>query len=332
MDISVVIPVFNEEDNIERLHAELTDSLGNLDRDYEILYVDDGSRDASLERLKKIRERDPAARLISFRKNFGQTAALSAGFDHAQGEVVITMDGDLQNDPADIPLLLEKIDEGYDLVSGWRFDRKDKWLSRRLPSILANKLISWATDVNLNDYGCTLKAIRKEVVKNITLYGELHRFIPAVASWMGVRIAEVKVNHRPRVAGVSKYGISRVIRVLLDLITVKFLLSYSGRPIQFFGLPGLLSGILGGLIAVYLTVQKLVFNVPLGDRPLLLLAVLLIIVGIQFIVFGLLGELQIRTYHESLNKPIYFIKETHGIDRDEHASGQRHRYEDTDAL
>jgi len=315
VDISVVIPVFNEEENIERLHGELVQSLSGLQQtEYEMLFVDDGSTDRSLERLKKIREADPAVKVISFRKNFGQTAALSAGFDHAEGGIVITMDADLQNDPADIPLLLDKIHEGYDLVSGWRHDRQDKWLSRRLPSILANKLISWATDVNLNDYGCTLKAIRKEVVKNITLYGELHRFIPAVASWMGVRIAEVKVNHRARVAGESKYGISRVVRVLLDLITVKFLLSYSGRPIQFFGLPGLACGFLGGGIAVYLTFQKLVFNVALGDRPLLLLAVLLIIVGIQFIVFGLLGELQIRTYHESLQKPIYFIKEKHGVD------------------
>lgn len=314
MDISVVIPVYNEEDSLDRLYSELKESLGRLDKGHEILFVDDGSRDRSLECLKRIRDADPAVKVISFRKNFGQTAALSAGFDHARGDIVITMDADLQNDPADIPMLLDKISEGYDLVSGWRHDRKDKWLSRRLPSILANKLISWATDVTLNDYGCTLKAIRQEVVQNITLYGELHRFIPAVASWMGVRIAEVKVNHRARVAGESKYGISRVIRVLLDLITVKFLLSYSGRPIQFFGLPGLLCGTLGGLIAVYLTIQRLFFGVALGDRPLLLLAVLLIIVGIQFIVFGLLGELQIRTYHETLKKPIYFIKETHGID------------------
>ncbi len=314
MEISVVVPVYNEVDNVERLYDEIDRSLRTLNRPYEILFVDDGSRDGSLEKLREIRESDQNVKLISFRKNFGQTAALSAGFDHAEGEVVITMDADLQNDPADIPLLLEKIDEGYDLVSGWRFDRKDKWFSRRLPSMLANKLISWATDVKLNDYGCTLKAIRKEVVKNITLYGELHRFIPAVASWMGVRIAEVKVNHRERLAGTSKYGISRVFRVLLDLITVKFLLSYSGRPIQFFGLPGLLCGFLGGLLAAYLAFQRLVLGLPIGDRPLLLLAVLLIIVGIQFIVFGLLGELQIRTYHESLKKPIYFIKEKEGFD------------------
>jgi glycosyltransferase involved in cell wall biosynthesis len=314
MEISVVVPVYNEVDNVERLYSEIDRSLRALNRPYEILFVDDGSRDGSLEKLRRIRESDETVKLIAFRKNFGQTAALSAGFDHAEGEVVITMDADLQNDPADIPLLLGKIDEGYDLVSGWRFDRKDKWFSRRLPSMLANRLISWATDVKLNDYGCTLKAIRKEVVKNITLYGELHRFIPAVASWMGVNIAEVKVNHRERLAGRSKYGISRVFRVLLDLITVKFLLSYSGRPIQFFGLPGLLCGFLGAVVAAYLAFQRLVLGLPIGDRPLLLLAVLLIIVGIQFIVFGLLGELQIRTYHESLKKPIYFIKEKEGFD------------------
>lgn len=314
MKVSVVIPVFNEEDNVDRLYEETSATLKTLDDAWEILFIDDGSTDRSLERLKALRVKENRVKIISFRKNFGQTAALSAGFDHANGETVITMDADLQNDPADIPALLDKIKEGYDLVSGWRYDRKDKWFSRRLPSILANKLISWATDVKLNDYGCTLKAIRKEVVKNITLYGELHRFIPAVASWMGVRIAEVKVNHRPRIAGQSKYGISRVFRVLLDLITVKFLLSYSGRPIQFFGIPGLICGFLGSMLAFYLSFQKLVLGMALGDRPLLLLAVLLILIGVQFIVFGLLGELQIRTYHESLKKPIYFIGQTQGIE------------------
>lgn len=314
MKVSVVIPVFNEEDNVDQLYEETSAVLGTLDDKWEILFIDDGSTDRSLERLTALRQKEKRVKIISFRKNFGQTAALSAGFDHAAGETVITMDADLQNDPADIPVMLDKIKEGYDLVSGWRYDRKDKWWSRRLPSMLANRLISWATDVKLNDYGCTLKAIRKEVVKNITLYGELHRFIPAVASWMGVRIAEVKVNHRPRVAGHSKYGISRVFRVLLDLITVKFLLSYSGRPIQFFGIPGLICGFTGGMLALYLTFQKLVMGMALGDRPMLLLAVLLILIGVQFIVFGLLGELQIRTYHESLQKPIYFISEKHGIE------------------
>jgi len=314
VDVSIVIPVFNEEESVEALYDEIVLALDTIDLGYEVVFVDDGSHDRSLERLRALREADERVKIVSFRKNFGQTAALSAGFDHAAGEVIVTLDADRQNDPADIPLLLEKIDEGYDLVSGWRYNRQDKWLSRRVPSILANKLISWATHVKLNDYGCTLKAIRSEVVKNMTLYGELHRFIPAVASWMGVNIAEVKVNHRARQAGQSKYGISRVVRVLLDLITVKFLLSYSGRPLQFFGIPGLLSGFAGGLLAVHLSVQRLFFDVPLGDRPALLLAVLLILIGIQFIVFGLLGELQIRTYHETLNKPIYFVKNKYGLD------------------
>ncbi|MBS1270164.1 MAG: Dodecaprenyl-phosphate galacturonate synthase [Gammaproteobacteria bacterium] len=312
--LSIVIPVFDEAENIERLYSEITQTLSDPGYEYEIVFVDDGSRDKGLQKLLALRESDDRVKIISFRKNFGQTAALSAGFDCAQGEIVVTMDADLQNDPADIPILLGKIEEGYDLVSGWRYDRQDKWLSRRLPSVLANKLISWATDVKLNDYGCTLKAIKREVVKNITLYGELHRFIPAIASWMGVRIAEVKVNHRPRVAGQSKYGISRAFRVLLDLVTVKFLLSYSGRPIQFFGIPGLISGLLGGALAVYLTIQRVFMGIPLGDRPILLLAVLLILIGVQFVVFGLLGELQTRTYYESLDKPIYFIKDKYGID------------------
>jgi hypothetical protein len=222
------------------------------------------------------------------------------------------MDADGQNDPADIPMLLKKIEQGYDLVNGWRHDRKDKYLTRRLPSSIANKLISWATDVKLHDYGCTLKAIKKEIAEQITLYGELHRFIPAIASWMGVKIAEVKVNHRPRAMGVSKYGISRTFRVILDLITVKFLLSYSGRPIHFFGLPGLLCGATGFLLALYMTYQRLFLGMPLGNRPLLLFSVLLMLIGIQFIVFGLLGELQIRTYYETQNKPIYVIRDKFG--------------------
>lgn len=314
MDISVVLPVLNEEPNLEPLYQEIHASLSKVGLSYEIIFIDDGSTDGSFELLKKLSASNPSIKIIRFRKNFGQTAALAAGFRHAKGEVIITLDADRQNDPADIPKLIEKINEGYDLVSGWRYDRQDKWLSRRLPSILANKLISWATDVKLHDYGCTLKAMRSDVAKHITLYGELHRFIPAVASWMGVRIAEVRVNHRPRTAGQSKYGISRVFRVVLDLVTVKFLLSYSGRPIHFFGIPGLICGFIGFFLALYMTVEKLFFDVALGDRPLLLFAVMLILLGVQFIIFGLLGELQIRTYHETLDKPTYIIRETHGID------------------
>ncbi len=313
MELSIVIPVFNEEANLAPLFDELKAALADYNS-LEIVFVDDGSTDGSFSVLKRIQESNKEVRVIRFRRNFGQTAALAAGFKYAEGDVVVAMDADCQNDPADIPKLLAQIDEGHDLVSGWRYDRKDRLLSRRLPSRIANSLISWTTDVKLHDYGCTLKAIKKEVAKSITLYGELHRFIPAVASWMGVSIAEVKVNHRPRNLGQSKYGISRTFRVLLDLITVKFLLSYSGRPIHFFGIPGLACGFLGFVLALYMSIERLFFGMPLADRPLLLFAVLLILVGIQFIVFGLLAELQTRTYHETQNKSIFVVKDTHGYD------------------
>ncbi|MDH3638106.1 MAG: glycosyltransferase family 2 protein [Gammaproteobacteria bacterium] len=314
MNISIVIPLLNEAPNLRPLHEEVTDVMTNTGLDYEIIFVDDGSDDESLDILKEIQAGDSHVKIVSFRRNFGQTAALAAGFEYAQGDVFITMDADRQNDPRDIPEILEKIDEGYDLVNGWRFDRQDDYLSRKLPSMIANKLISWTTDVKLHDYGCTLKAIRSEVAKHIMLYGELHRFIPAIASWMGVNIAEVRVNHRPRVEGDSKYGISRTFRVFLDLITVKFMLSYSGRPIHFFGIPGLLTSVIGFIIAFYLSVERIFFGVALSDRPILLLAILLILIGVQFIVFGLLGELQIRTYHESQNKPIFVTKELVGFE------------------
>jgi len=313
VNVSIVIPLLNEAPNLRPLYDELTEVMTDIALDYEIIFVDDGSDDGSLDILKEIRTADRHIKIVSFRRNFGQTAALAAGFEYAGGDVLVTLDADRQNDPRDIPLLLEKINEGYDLVNGWRFDRQDDYLSRKLPSMLANKLISWTTDVQLHDYGCTLKAIRRDVAKHITLYGELHRFIPAIASWMGVSIAEVKVNHRPRVEGDSKYGISRTFRVFLDLITVKFLLSYSGRPIHFFGIPGLLSGAVGFIMALYLSIERLFFGVALSDRPVLLLAVLLMLIGVQFIVFGLLGELQIRTYHESQNKRIFVTKELVGF-------------------
>jgi glycosyltransferase involved in cell wall biosynthesis len=250
--------------------------------------------------------------VVQFRRNFGQTAAMSAGFDFSSGDVIITMDGDLQNDPRDIPKFLEKIEEGFDVVTGWRHERKDKFLSRRLPSIIANKIISWTTGVALHDYGCTLKAFRKEVIKNIRLYGEMHRFIPAIASGMGISFTEIKVNHRARRFGTSKYGISRTIRVVLDLITVKFLLSYATRPIQIFGLLGVISGTAGFLLALIMTIQRQFFNVPLSERPLLLLAIVLIFIGIQFVSIGLIGELQARTYHEAQEKPVYYVKEVFG--------------------
>lgn len=308
MLLSIVLPLLNEEENIPLLYNELKDVLNSMEEEHEIIFIDDGSTDTSLSLLTNLQEEDPRVVVVSFRKNFGQTAAMSAGFDYAKGDVIVTMDADLQNDPHDIPMLISKIREGYDVVTGWRFDRKDKFLSRRLPSIIANKIISSTTGVNLHDYGCTLKAFRKEVIKNVKLYGEMHRFIPAIASGMGISFTEVKVNHRPRRFGTSKYGISRTIRVILDLMTVKFLLSYSTRPIQIFGLIGLSSGGLGFLMALIMTIQRQFFGVPLSDRPLLFLAVLLMFIGVQFITMGLLAELQARTYHESQNKPIYFVR------------------------
>lgn len=309
MDLSVVIPLFNEEENIDTLYRELVDSLDPLQLDCEMIFVDDGSRDGGWDCLCRIREKDPRLVLIRFRRNFGQTAALSAGFDHARGRVIVTMDADLQNDPKDIPKLMAKMDEGYDLVSGWRFDRKDPFLSRRVPSMIANRIISLITRVRLHDYGCTLKAFKREITENIRLYGEMHRFIPAIASGMGAEIAEVKVNHRERRFGASKYGISRTVRVILDLITVKFLLNFATRPIQVFGLLGLGSGSLGFLIALVLTVQRQLFGVPMGNRPILLLSILLMFMGLQFVSLGLIAEMQSRTYHESQNKPVYFIRE-----------------------
>ena len=313
MLLSIVIPLFNEEENIPLLYDELTEVLANRDEEYEIIFIDDGSSDKSLLLLKELQEKDNHLVIVSFRKNFGQTAAMAAGFDYARGDVIITMDADLQNDPRDIPKLLEQIAAGNDVVTGWRFDRKDAFINRRLPSIIANKIISKTTGVNLHDYGCTLKAFKKEIIKNVKLYGEMHRFIPAIASGMGIDFTEVKVNHRPRRFGSTKYGISRTIRVILDLITVKFLLSYATRPIQVFGLMGFISGGIGFLIALIMTFQRQFMGVPLADRPLLFLAVLLIFVGFQFVSLGLIAELQARTYHESQGKPVYHVKKIYGL-------------------
>ena len=311
MTLSVVIPLYNEEENIQLLHERLRKALDPLNQEYEILFVDDGSTDRSLSLLEKIQADDKRVIVLSLRRNFGQTAAFAAGFDFARGDVVVTMDGDLQNDPTDIPKLLEMIKDN-DLVSGWRKQRKDPFFTRRLPSIIANWLISKVTGVKLHDYGCSLKAYRREVIKNLKLYGEMHRFIPAVASWYGVRVAEVETVHHPRLHGKSKYGISRTIKVVLDLITVKFLQSFSTKPIQFFGPVGLLIGFLGFLILLYLTIDKLFFGNPIGGRPLILLGALLIIVGIQLIGMGLLGEMLVRVYHESQRKPIYVMKKILG--------------------
>ena len=320
MKLSIVIPIYNEEDNIILLYDELKGVLTSMNVAYELLFVDDGSTDTSLGIIKSLQENDSTIIIVSFRKNFGQTAAMSAGFDYASGDVIITMDGDLQNDPHDIPHLIQKIDEGYDVVTGWRHDRKDAFVSRKLPSIIANKIISWTTKVSLHDYGCTLKAFRKEVIKNIKLYGEMHRFIPAIASGMGISFTEIKVNHRPRKFGTSKYGISRTIRVILDLILVKFLLSFATRPIQVFGLLGVVCGTVGFFIALIMTIQRQFFGIPLADRPLLFLAILLIFIGIQFISLGLIAELQARTYHESQQKPVYYVREVISNRPDDSAS------------
>jgi glycosyltransferase involved in cell wall biosynthesis len=320
IDFSLVIPVFNEAENLSQLYHELTVSCTKLKRTFEIIFVDDGSWDESFIVLKKIQKKDPSVKILKLRRNFGQTAALSAGFDYAKGEIIITLDADLQNDPEDIHLLIKKVEEGYDIVSGWRQRRKDKFLTRRLPSAVANRLISLITRVKLHDYGCTLKAFRRDVVKNIRLYGEMHRFIPAIASHMGVSISEVKVNHRPRVHGKSKYSVFRFIKVLLDLLTVKFLLSYSTRPLQIFGLFGLVSGLAGLILGLYLSYQRLIVQVSLANRPLLFLAILLIIIGIQFITIGLLAEIMARAYHESSEKSIYFIREIVDSDSEEKPS------------
>jgi glycosyltransferase involved in cell wall biosynthesis len=312
VDISIVIPLYNEEENIARLYESILPVVSSLGVNSEIILIDDGSTDGTFDQLQKITSTDSSVWVIRFRRNFGQAAAFSAGFDFARGSIIFTMDGDLQNDPSDIPLLLEKMNEGYDIVSGWRKNRQDRFITRRLPSIIANSLISWVTGVKLHDYGCSLKAYREEVVKNIRLYGELHRFIPAIASWMGIEVAEVPVNHFPRKFGRSKYGLGRTLRVMLDLITVKFLLNYATRPLQLFGLAGLFSFLVGMVISGYLTILRLFFGVGLSNRPILLLGVLLIMLGVQLILMGLLGELIVRTYHESQDKPIYAIREILG--------------------
>jgi len=309
MDVSVVIPIFNERENLRPLHSELTEAMAGLGRSYEVLYVDDGSTDGSRDVLRRIHAEDPRVRLMVFRRNFGQTAAVAAGLQHSRGDIVITLDGDLQNDPADIPMMVAKLEEGYDLVSGWRRDRKDDFFFRRLPSLIANWIIRLTTNVRVHDYGCMLKVFRGDIARALRLYGEMHRFIPAIAGDMGARIVEMEVHHRPRVNGVSKYGLSRVIRVVLDLVTVKFLSLFSTRPIHVFGTFGVLLGAVGALVLAWLGGQRLVFGTPLASRPLVLLAILFVVTGMQFVTLGLLGEMLARTYHESQGKPTYVVAE-----------------------
>ena len=309
-ELSIVIPIRNESPNIRALYDELMAALTAAGRPFEVIVIDDGSTDDSFTQLAALQAADPRLRVIRFRRNFGQTAAFAAGFAYARGRLVVTSDGDLQNDPHDIePMVRLADDDGYDIVCGWRKDRKDTLVTRRVPSMIANWLISKATGVALHDYGCSLKVFRAEVVKPLRLYGEMHRFLPAIASEQGVRIAEVVVNHRARRAGTSKYGLSRTIRVVLDLVTVKFLLSYSTRPLQIFGLLGLAAGGLGAAITAWLGWVRLVLHQPIADRPLLLLGMLLVFTGVQFLTFGLLAELMARTYYESQSKPTYVIGE-----------------------
>jgi len=308
-EISVVVPLYNEAENLDDLHREMSTALESTGREFELVLVDDGSTDGTRARLLALEESDPRVRVVLLRRNFGQTAAFSAGFDRAEGDFVVTSDGDLQNDPADIPALLARLEsDDLDMVCGWRRERKDP-LSKRIPSFFANRLISWSTGVQLHDYGCSLKAMRAEVVKGLRLYGEMHRFIPAVASWMGVALAEVPVNHRPRTRGSSKYGLGRTVRVLLDLFTVKFLLAYGTRPAHLFGLMGLAFGGTGFVILAYLAGIKLFADQAIGGRPLLLLGALLFLTGVILVNFGLMGELLVRTWHESQDKPIYVVQE-----------------------
>jgi len=308
-DLSLVIPVYNEEGSLGKLYRSIEDALSGLDIRYEVILIDDGSADSSFEKLKHMHRKNKSYKIIRFRRNFGQTAAMSAGFHYSSGDVIITMDADLQNDPKDIPAILKKLDEGYDIVSGWRKERKDRAVTRLLPSKVANRLISKLTGVYLHDYGCTLKAYRKEIIDNIDLYGEMHRYIPAVASRIGAKITEIPVIHHSRRFGRSKYGISRTIRVILDVITIKFLLSYSQRPIQIFGLLGLFSGAAGLIITLYLIIMRLFFAQSLSDRPLFILSIFMIFIGIQLITMGLLAEINMRIYHESQGKATYVIRD-----------------------
>ena len=308
-DISVIIPVFNEGENILLLHRALSSVLKGIDQEAEVIFIDDGSSDDTLIHLRAISEKDPSVKVLALSRNFGQTAALSAGIDFSKGKIIIPMDGDLQNDPEDILPLLQKIEEGYDVVSGWRKDRKDAFLSRRLPSVVANKLIAFVGGGHLHDYGCTLKAYRRDILKNIRLYGEMHRFIPIYAQWIGARVSEIPVRHHPRTHGSSKYGMNRVLKVILDLMVVKFLLSYSQKPIYVFGGLGflmILGAFFSGVYALYL---KFFRGTSFILTPLPLLCVLLIVLGSLSILMGFLAEILTRTYYESQGKPTYQIKE-----------------------
>ncbi|MBP0016261.1 MAG: glycosyltransferase family 2 protein [Cyanobacteria bacterium SBLK] len=309
LDVSIAIPIYNEEESLPELIAAIHNSLQETELRYEILCVDDGSTDRSAQLLKELAEKDPLLRGILLRRNYGQTPAMAAGFDHARGRAIVTLDGDLQNDPADIPMLLNKLDEGYDLVSGWRKNRQDHAVTRLLPSKIANWLIGRITGVKVHDYGCSLKAYRSEIVADMNLYGELHRFLPALAYIEGARITELPVRHHARKYGRSKYGLGRTIRVVLDLLTVFFMRKFLTRPMHVFGVVGVTCMVLGIVLGGYLTFLKWGLGQQIGDRPLLVLVAILILTGVQLFSFGLLGELLMRTYHESQGRPIYRVRE-----------------------
>lgn len=311
-ELSVVVPVYDEAENIKLLTNRLLAVLPGMERSFEIIFVDDGSRDGTNSSLQAIAEKISQVKTIRFRRNFGQTAALAAGFQYAAGDIIVTMDGDLQNDPDDIPKVVAKLEQGYDVVSGWRKDRKDAFMKRTLPSRIANKLISAVSGVSLHDYGCSLKAYRADIAKSLPLYGEMHRFIPALAGIEGARIAELPVLHHPRRFGRSKYNLARTFRVILDLMTVVFLRRFITRPLHIFGGFGMLSLMAGFLTCAYLTVDKLAFGRPIGDRPLFDLGIVLLIMGVQFISTGIIAEILIRTYYESQHKAVYRIKELYG--------------------
>jgi glycosyltransferase involved in cell wall biosynthesis len=311
IEYSVVIPVFNEEPNIIPLYRGLKPIMDKLGKSYEILFIDDGSTDRTYYTIKGLHEKDHHVRVIKLRKNFGQTAAISAGFDLAKGKVIITMDGDLQNDPRDIPRLLSKLSQGYDVVSGWRYNRQDPGFSKKIPSRISNRLASRMTGLKLHDYGCTLKAYRKSVLSDLKLYGEMHRYIPAVLHWQGFRVAEIKVSHHPRTRGQTKYGAKRLFRGLFDLFNFKFWSGYSTRPLHFFGGMGIVSFLAGFFISLYLVLLKYLYDIPLEDRPLLLLGALFIILGIQLIMFGFLGEMIVRVYYDKTGRKTYaLVKES----------------------
>lgn len=315
MHLSIIVPVYNEEENVPLLYPAVLDAMETIQQPWELILVDDGSKDQSYIKLTELALRDPEhIRVIGLRRNFGQTAAIAAGIDHAKGEIIVLMDADLQNDPQDIPILLEKIYEGYDVVSGWRAKRKDTFITRTLPSLFANKLISVVTGVHLHDYGCTLKAYRREVLTGFRLYGEMHRFIPVYANSVGAKLVEIPVRHHPRKYGKAKYGLERTLKVILDLFTVKFLNSYANKPIYLFGGTGIVIMGLSSIIFLYLFFRKILLQISVLDSPLFMLSAMFFILGFQSILMGLIAELLVRTYHEAQHKPTYTVKTTIGLD------------------